>query len=307
MIIWNPWHGCHKVSEGCRHCYMYFLDSKRGIDTSKVFRTKNFDMPVARTRSGEWKFPAGMELFVGLSTDFFVEEADAWRDEAWDIIRRRPDVVFRILTKRAARIRDHLPADWGDGWENVMLQVTTENQSRADERLPILLDLPAKHRGFMAAPLLGPVDAERALATGKIEQVLCGGENYDGARPCHFEWVQLLSGQCRRHHVQFDFIETGTVFVKDGKTYRLPDKRLQSRQAHLSGLSVPGRPVHYQLRHPEGTLFDEPVVRRTGTFRPDCATCGSRPTCNGCSQCGACDSPLPSASSGSARQESPHF
>ena len=289
MIIWNPWHGCHKISEGCRHCYMYFLDSRRGIDTSKVTRNRNFDMPLARNRDGSFKLAAGMELLVGLSTDFFVEEADEWRDEAWSIIRRRPDVVFRLLTKRAHRLRDCLPADWGDGYENVMLQVTTENQVRADERLSILLDLPAKHRGFMAAPLLGPIDAERYLTTGLIEQVLCGGENYDGARPCHYEWVKGLSDQCRRHGIQFNFIETGTVFVKEGRTYRIPDKRIQSRQAFLSGLSVPGRPVHYELRHPEGTLFDEPVVRATGRFRDICATCGTRMTCNGCSACGACD------------------
>ena len=289
MIIWNPWHGCHKISEGCAHCYMYFLDGKRGIDTSKVTRNKNFDMPLARNRDGSFKLPAGMELLVGLSTDFFVEEADPWRDEAWSVMRRRPDVVFRLLTKRAHRIRECLPADWGEGYENVMLQVTTENQARADERLSILLDLPAKHRGFMAAPMIGPVDAERYLATGLVEQVLCGGENYDGARPCHYEWVKALSDQCRRHDVQFNFIETGTVFVKDGKSYRIPDKRVQSRQAALSGLSVPGRPVHYKLRHPEGSLFNEPVVRTTGCFRDTCASCGSRMTCNGCSDCGACD------------------
>ena len=168
MIIWNPWHGCHRISEGCANCYMYTLDARRGIDTSRVYRTQNFDLPLARTRDGAWKIPAGLELFVGLSTDFFVEEADPWRPAAWDIIRRRPDVAFRILTKRAARIRGCLPPDWGDGWENVMLQVTTENQARADERLPILLGIPAKHRGFMAAPLIGPVDAERHLATGQI-------------------------------------------------------------------------------------------------------------------------------------------
>ena len=289
MIIWNPWHGCHKISEGCAHCYMYFLDGKRGIDTSKVTRNKNFDMPLARNRDGSFKLPAGMELLVGLSTDFFVEEADPWRDEAWSVIRRRPDVVFRLLTKRAQRIRECLPSDWGEGYENVMLQVTTENQSRADERLSILLDLPAKHRGFMAAPMIGPVDAERHLATGLVEQVLCGGENYDGARPCHYEWVKALSDQCRRHDIQFNFIETGTVFVKDGKSYHIPDKRVQSRQAALSGLSVPGRPVHYKLRHPEGSLFNEPVVRITGRFRDTCATCGSRMSCNGCSDCGACD------------------
>ena len=160
MIIWNPWHGCHKVSEGCQHCYMYFLDRMRGIDTSKVSRNANFDMPLKRGRDGRFKVAP-------------VEEADAWRDEAWAVIRKRPDVVFRILTKRAGRIRDHLPADWGDGYENVMLQVTTENQTRADERLSVLLDVPAKHKGFMAAPLIGPVDAERYLATGQFEQVLC--------------------------------------------------------------------------------------------------------------------------------------
>ena len=196
MIIWNPWHGCHKVSEGCAHCYMYFLDSKRGLDTSHVFRTENFAMPILRRRNGHFKLPSGMTLYVGLSTDFFVEEADQWRDEAWSIIRQRPDIFFRLLTKRPQRFTDCLPDDWGDGYDNVMLNVTTENQTRADERLPILIETPAKHRGFMVAPYIGPVDAEEYLRAGLIEEVLCGGENYDGARPCHYEWVKQLSDPC---------------------------------------------------------------------------------------------------------------
>ena len=81
MIIWSPWHGCHKVSEGCAHCYMYFLDGKRGIDTSKVFRTDNFDLPLQRKRDGSFRIAPGMQLYVGLSTDFFVEEADDWRND----------------------------------------------------------------------------------------------------------------------------------------------------------------------------------------------------------------------------------
>ncbi len=72
MIIWNPWHGCHKVSEGCQHCYMYFLDRMRGIDTSRVTRNAGFDMPLRRGRDGKFKIAPGMELLVGLSTDFFV-------------------------------------------------------------------------------------------------------------------------------------------------------------------------------------------------------------------------------------------
>ena len=272
---------------------MYFLDRLRGIDTSKVTRNAHFDMPLKKGRDGQFKIPPGMELLVGLSTDFFVEEADPWRDEAWAIMRRRPDVVFRILTKRAHRIKERLPSDWGDGYENVMLQVTTENQARADERLSILLDIPAKHKGFMAAPLIGPVDAERYFATGQFEQVLCGGENYDGARPCHYEWVKALSDQCRRHDVTFDFIETGTMFVKDGKTYRIQDKRTQSRQAYLSGLSHQGRMPQYKLRPAEGSLFDEPITMRTGEFREICQNCGTRLTCNGCCNCGACEAKSP--------------
>lgn len=298
MIIWNPWHGCHKVSEGCQHCYMYFLDGKRGIDTSKVYRTENFNLPVQRRRDGRFKLPSGMQLYVGLSTDFFVEEADEWREEAWRIIRQRPDIVFRLLTKRASRIKECLPLDWGEGYENVLLQVTTENQKRADERLSILLDIPAKHKGFMAAPFIGEVDAEEYLATGQFEEVLCGGENYDGARPCRFEWVKKLSDQCRKHDVTFDFIETGTVFVKEGKTYRIPDKRTQSLQAFKSGLSYKGKDIDFKLTNPEPGFFDmdsagSPTMEAyTPFFREHCETCGSRMTCNGCSDCGNCDKEL---------------
>ena len=67
MIIWNPWHGCHKVSEGCQHCYMYFLDRMRGIDTSNVARNANFDMPLKRGRDGRFKVAPSMELLVGLA------------------------------------------------------------------------------------------------------------------------------------------------------------------------------------------------------------------------------------------------
>ncbi|MCM1520237.1 MAG: phage Gp37/Gp68 family protein [Lachnoclostridium sp.] len=266
---------------------MYFLDGKRGVDTSQVVRTANFNLPLRRDRYGNYKLKAGMQLYVGLSTDFFVEEADQWRDEVWRIISQRHDIAFRILTKRAHRIRDCLPADWGDGYDNVMLSVTCENQRRADERLPLLIDVPAKHKGFMAAPFIGPVDAEKYLATGQIEEVLCGGENYDGARPCHYQWVKVLSDQCARHDVTFNFIETGTVFVKEGRTYNIPSKRIQSLQAYKSGLShYNGKPI-FNLIPTGNSIFGEEAYQPY--FRSHCETCGSRLTCNGCSKCGNCD------------------
>lgn len=288
MIIWNPWHGCHRISEGCDHCYMYYLDGKRGIDTSVVTRTANFNLPLQRDRYGNFKLKSGIHVSVGLSTDFFIEEADNWRSEVWQMIRKRPDIAFRLLTKRAHRIQKCLPSDWGEGYENVMLSVTCENQRRTDERLPILLDLPAAHKGFMAAPFIGSINAKRYLETGEIEEVICGGENYDGARPCRYEWVKSLSEQCARHDVTFNFIETGALFVKDNRIYRIPSKRVQSLQAFKSGLShFNAKPV-FELTPPPNNLFETETY--TPFFRNHCQTCGSRMTCGGCSNCGSCTS-----------------
>lgn len=157
--IWNPWHGCVKCSEGCANCYMYFLDRVRAEKSgSEIYRTKTaFNYPLQRDRQRNYKVPSGALLRVCMTSDFFLEEADGWRDEAWDIMRQRPDVRFWLLTKRPERIKNCLPSDWGDGWENIVMNVTCENQSRADERIPILLDIPAKHKGLCVAPFIGPV------------------------------------------------------------------------------------------------------------------------------------------------------
>ena len=88
---------------------------------------------------------------------------------------------------------------------------------RADERLPILLDIPAKHKGVMIAPFIGKVDLESYLAAGQLETVFADGENYDGARPLYYEWVKLLYDQCCKYDVPFSFFGTGNVFIKDGK------------------------------------------------------------------------------------------
>lgn len=64
MPLWNPWHGCHKLSAGCRHCYVYRIDEKHGRDSSVVTKTRNFGFPVRRTRTGTYKIPAGSTVFT---------------------------------------------------------------------------------------------------------------------------------------------------------------------------------------------------------------------------------------------------
>lgn len=286
--IWNPWHGCVKCSEGCEHCYMYYLDQVRGQDGSAIYRTRTgFDYPLQRDRRGNYKVKSGETLRVCMTSDFFLAEADPWREDAWDIIRQRPDICFFLLTKRPERVLPCLPQDWGNGWENVFFNVTCENQRRADERIPLLLQLPFRHKGIMCAPFIGPVRIGQYLTDGQIERVVCGGENYDGCRPCRFEWVLGLRQDCVEHNTPFCFIETGTLFIKDGKQYRMPSKRLQSRMAYRSGVNFPGKPTAVRLTDSWGLPLPE-QERHRPWFGPACQECARQPICNGCSRCGKC-------------------
>ena len=286
--IWNPWHGCRKCSEGCANCYMYYLDGQRGKNGADIYRTKaGFRYPISKHKSGEYKVVSGEQLRVCMTSDFFLEEADEWRDEAWTIIHSRPDVVFFLLTKRPERVRKCLPYDWGDGWENVFFNVTCENQKRADERIPILLDLPFKHKGIMCAPFIGEVSIKKYLSAGQIEQVICGGENYDGSRPCDFDWVKSLRQECAKYDVTFCFIETGTRFIKDGREYYIPDKSVQSKQAFRSGMNYQGKPMKFMLFDNWGNPIPEEELY-VPHYRESCRECGSRLICNGCSDCGKC-------------------
>ena len=287
--IWNPWHGCRKCSEGCQNCYMFFLDAMRGKDGGDIYRTKaGFRYPLSRDRSGQYKVKSGEMIRVCMTSDFFLPEADPWRDEAWEIMAQRPDVKFFLLTKRPERVADCLPPDWGDGWEHIMLNVTAENQRRADERIPMLLSLPFRHKGVMCAPFVGSVTMRDYLASGQIEQVLCEGENYGGTRPCHYEWVKTLHDECQEANVTFVFLGTGRRFVKDGKLYKIEESRIQTRQAHRSGLSFQGKPMRFQLTDRWGVPIPEGLLYKQ-IFRERCEECGMKLSCNGCSNCGKCE------------------
>lgn len=287
--IWNPWHGCQKCSEGCAHCYMYYLDkTHNGGDSSVITKTNGFYYPLAKNRDGSYKVKSGEMIRVCMTSDFFVEGADEWRNEAWNIIHDRPDVKFFLLTKRPERVAKLLPKDWGDGWENVFFNVTCENQRRADERIPILHDLPFKRKGIMTAPLIGEISIAKYLEQGQIEQVICGGENYDGARPCHYDWVKKLSDECKAYDVTFAFIETGNYYVKNGKTQFIKSKIRQTYMAYAEGLSHIGKPIEFKLTDRFGLPIPESELY-IPHYRANCGRCGNRLICNGCSNCGKCD------------------
>ena len=235
MPVWNPWHGCHKISPGCRNCYVYRRDSQFGKDSTMVSRTRSFDLPMQKGRDGAFRIPGGSTVYTCMTSDFFLEEADLWRAEAWAMIRARTDLRFILITKRIRRFQIMLPEDWGDGYENVTVLCTCEDQKRAEERLPFFLELPIRHREIIAEPMLEALDLEPYLATGKIESVSCGGESGENARTCDYDWVLELRKQCISAGVRFQFRQTGANFHKDGRDYPIK-RRFQQSQARRAGI-----------------------------------------------------------------------
>lgn len=224
---WNPWHGCHKVSAGCKFCYM-FSDKKRyGQDPNVVTRSKTkFSDPL------KWpKTPA--RCFTCSWSDWFIEEADAWREEAYGIIRATPHITYQILTKRIERAAGRVP---DPVLPNIWFGVSVEDQKTADERIPHLLRLRVAKRFVSYEPALGPIrlwklksldfhentigyetyplDGLQAMPDcdwehPRLDWIIFGGESGHGARPCDIEWARNTRDQCKAAGVAFFMKQMG--------------------------------------------------------------------------------------------------
>jgi protein gp37 len=237
---WNPWMGCEKVSPGCAHCYMYREQRQYGHDPSALRRSKTkFHEPL------RWHEPR--LVFTCSWSDWFHPGADTWRDEAWGIVQATSHLTYQILTKRPELVEERLPADWGDGYDNVWLGVSVEN-SRFTWRAEILKGLPAAVRFVSAEPLLGSLFSvggrRRPLELDGIDWLIVGGESGPGARPMSLEWARELSEACAVSRTPFFMKQLGTVaanqrgardrkgadrasFPADLRRREIPDPRLR--------------------------------------------------------------------------------
>ena len=233
---WNPWHGCTKISPGCRYCYVYRQDEMYGAQTASSLcrKTGAFYAPIKKKRDGSFKIPSGKLVMTCFTSDFLLKDADEWRPECWQMMRRRSDCLFYFFTKRIDRLEELLPPDWGEGYDNVLIGCTVENQDRADFRLPIFKRLPIKHKSIIVAPMLERVDIAQYLDE-TIEEVSVGGESGVDARPCDYDWILDLREQCVEHDVPFRFHQTGAYFIKDGRMYRVK-RGYQLSQAHKANI-----------------------------------------------------------------------
>lgn len=192
---WNPWHGCEKISPGCKYCYMFRDKAKYGQSGSNIQRSK--------TKFKEPLLMAPDLIFTCSWSDFFLDAADGWRKSAWDIIRKTPWHTYQILTKRPSRIMSNLPSDWGTGWDHVWIGVSVESEAQL-HRLKDLSKVPAAVRFISFEPLLGPIDFASYVAANSLEGsfhwTIIGGEsgNDNGLfkyRECELHWIAELVAQ----------------------------------------------------------------------------------------------------------------
>lgn len=218
---WNPVSGCTKISAGCLNCYAERM-SKRlagrfGYPADDPFRVTahfdKFDAPL------KWKKPR--TVFVCSMGDLFHKDVGYnVHQTIWDTMEQTPQHTYLILTKRAENMyttMDSLRVSHGI-LPNIWLGVTTENQARADERIPLLLQCPAAVRFVSVEPMLEPVDVEGALGFSfrdahhgyrydvpSVDWVIVGGETGPGARPMRYGWACNVRDQCKAAGVPFFF------------------------------------------------------------------------------------------------------
>jgi len=254
---WNPITGCTPISEGCQNCYAERM-SKRlagrcGYPSEDPFKVTlhpdKLDQPL------RWKKPR--MIFVCSMGDLFHKDVPfdqisqvfdvmcSWRWPTKEAecsgdasLLEDPGHTFMVLTKRPERIPEWL--SWlghywpGDSPVNINLEaeghfgkhiwfgVTAENQARADERIPILMQIPAAVRFVSVEPMLGPMDLEiwgqyehpdnegyGVDAIKCLDWIICGGETGPGARPMRPDWVRSLRDQCQAAGTPFFFKSWG--------------------------------------------------------------------------------------------------
>ncbi len=226
----NPWWGCEKVSPACDSCYAETFAKRVGKRVwgkdapRRFFGVKHWSEPLkwdqAAAKAGK---PA--LVFCASMADVFEarSDLDPWRAKLWELIEKTPNLRWVLLTKRPENILRMQPSAWVEfPPRNVWHGTTAENQRRADERIPILLQVPSRVRWISAEPLLEMIDF-RTYFHG-IEWIITGGESGARARRMASRWAHDIRQQCADAGVKYHFKQTGAVLARELKLKNIAGK-----------------------------------------------------------------------------------
>lgn len=295
---WNPITGCSVVSPGCKHCYAMKLAGGR-LQHHPTREGLTQPSKAGPVWTGEVRFNESMlldplhwrrprKIFVCAHGDLFAEGVPReWQDRVFAVMLKAHWHTYQVLTKRAAAMREYVTelkesARWlqfGDPFHggeifdaamatfdavfaHIWLGVSAEDQGRAEERIPALLDTPAAKRFVSLEPLLGPIDLEMLCTgwyfvealngykyhdvdnsptqpTGRLDWVIVGGESGRDARPMSVDWARSLREQCKRAGTPFFFKQWGNWIDADHWHDLVGGGPL------LSGAERPVRPLNF--------------------------------------------------------------
>lgn len=241
----NPWHGCMKVSEGCKNCYAETMDNRWkgghwGPNSPRKPMSEAYWQQPFKWNEAARKAGVKTKVFCASMADVFEDHPQVveWRERLFAVIADTPHLIWQLLTKRPENILKFVSTQWiMEQWpSNVWIGTSVENQAAADERIPHLLKVPANVRFLSCEPLLAPVnlsihrDGDYRLNTlsgrwisnysnqpleishnskSTINWVICGGESGPKARPMHSAWARSLRDQCQAAGVPFFFKQWG--------------------------------------------------------------------------------------------------
>ncbi len=246
-FTFNPWIGCTKVSDGCKHCYAEALMDTRwrrvqwGVSGQRV-RTSpaNWKKPLKWNRDAEAK-GVRYRVFCASLADVFEDkpdqpELDEWRKDLWNLIFETPHLDWLLLTKRPENVKKMMPHVWNFPKANhvqhgnIWIGTSVENQEQYEKRVPELLKVKRATGAtvFLSMePLLGPVDLQWCdwcggfgihdcyEETGTIDWVIVGGESGTNARPMHPDWLVSIRDQCVSSDIPFFFKQWGEWLPND--------------------------------------------------------------------------------------------
>ena len=256
-FTFNPWWGCSRVSPACRFCYADRDASRYGYELwrrhgeRRMLSGANWAKPLKWNREAE-KAGIPAKVFCASMADVFEDHPQVAepRERLWEVIEATPWLHWQLLTKRPENVTQMAP--WGDSWPaHVWLGTSVETMRFAEQRIPILLDIPAKVRFLSCEPLLEELDLSRWLipwnravqhstdnpthvlgpygdsfsevgcddcgfdSMDGINWIIVGGESGPKSRPTEVAWVESLIMQCRMTGVRPFVKQLGAPWAKD--------------------------------------------------------------------------------------------
>ena len=198
----NFWIGCNPVSSECVGCYAKEGWEKKGHNFSRLVPTQTwndaYDLNAAAARQGRCAL-----CFTCSWSDFFHVQADAWRDDAWRVIRECQNLIWMVLTKRPERILANLPSDWEGNFRHVWLGTTCGCQE-SFQRVDLLRQIPCSLRFLSIEPLLESI---ANIDLSGIGWLLVGGMSGDlhQKHRMNLDWAASVYHKARREGVPYFF------------------------------------------------------------------------------------------------------